>query len=522
MEDYVDISLRKVAKGTFLIFLGMFIGKFLAFVAKLLIINGTEPWEFGLISLAIAIISIFIRISALGLPTGVVRNIPFYKAKNDLKGVWGVIVSSTQIIILSSIACSLLLFFFSDQISHLFTLEEPDLTSKLSSILQILAIALPFCIITNLLISIIRGFENVKAKVYFEDILPPVIRTILFAIVIFSALGLFGFVFAYLISFILVGIFAIFYTLREIPELIKKREYVPMKMELLKFSIPLLGVGVMGMIMNWADTLMLGYFKEKELVGLYNAVTPLAQVLSMFLGAMIFIYIPVATSFYSKNMHKEMKRMYAIVTKWAFALALPIILVLLLFPDNTLRFFFGQRYVTLHTIQALQILVIGFGISNFLGPNGHTLIVIGRTKLVMFNNIISAMLNLILNIILIPTWDLIGAAVATSSSLILLNLLASSELYIISKIHPFTKNYLKPVIISVILIFIISTIARGLRLFEYNWILPILFVIFLAVYGFSILSTKSFDKEDIMILKSVEKRSGIDATPIKKILKRFL
>ena len=54
------------------------------------------------------------------------------------------------------------------------------------------------------------------------------------------------------------------------------------------------------------------------------------------------------------------------------------------------------------------------------------------------------------------------------------------------------------------------------------WLLLMLFVIFLGTYGVSILFTKSFDKEDIMMLLTIEKRLGMNLTSIKNILKRFI
>jgi len=51
----------------------------------------------------------------------------------------------------------------------------------------------------------------------------------------------------------------------------------PMTKKLLSFSVPLLAVSMLMMVMSWTDTLMLGYFKSPDVVGLYNAALPLAN-----------------------------------------------------------------------------------------------------------------------------------------------------------------------------------------------------------------------------------------------------
>jgi hypothetical protein len=52
--------------------------------------------------------------------------------------------------------------------------------------------------------------------------------------------------------------------------------------------------------------------------------------------------------------------------------------------------------------------------------------------------------------------------------------------------------------------------------------LPLLFILFIVIYGLSLLLTKSLDNEDNVILLGIEKKMGINLKRIKKILKRFM
>jgi hypothetical protein len=54
------------------------------------------------------------------------------------------------------------------------------------------------------------------------------------------------------------------------------------------------------------------------------------------------------------------------------------------------------------------------------------------------------------------------------------------------------------------------------------WMLPLLFIMFIVIYGLSVLLTKSLDSEDIMVLLAIEKKMGINLKRIKKILKKFM
>lgn len=54
------------------------------------------------------------------------------------------------------------------------------------------------------------------------------------------------------------------------------------------------------------------------------------------------------------------------------------------------------------------------------------------------------------------------------------------------------------------------------------WMLLIFFILFSVTYGLSILFTRCFDNEDIIILTAITNRVGVDSTIIKKILKKFM
>lgn len=71
------------------------------------------------------------------------------------------------------------------------------------------------------------------------------------------------------------------------------------------------------------------------------------------------------------------------------------------------------------------------------------------------------------------------------------------------------------------LAFLIQAIAQHFLTINW-WMLVILFILYYVIYVLATLFTKSFDKEDIAVLLEIEKKSGINTTPLKKILSGFL
>jgi len=133
----------------------------------------------------------------------------------------------------------------------------------------------------------------------------------------------------------------------------------------------------------------------------------------------------------------------------------------------------------------------------------------------------AAGVNVILNITLIPQWGIVGASIATATSLALHCIIRHVKVHRLLRVNPLTKNLLKPAIISTGLILLISFSVKTF-LDITSWMLPLLLVLFYALHFVVTLFSRSFDQEDIMILTTIENRVGIDVTPIKKILRRFL
>jgi O-antigen/teichoic acid export membrane protein len=515
MSEIVNQSLQKIAKGTGIIFTGTIIGMLLGFIGRIILVRYTTQTEYGIYCLALVVISIFVTISTLGLGEGSTRYIAYFRGKKEEGKVRGVISSSIKIAIIASISLAIISFFVSDFIS-----TSIFHTPALSTPIKIFSVAIPFTVLINVFIAIFRGFDRVDARVYFNNILRPVLYLLFLIAVVLFGMSFLGVVYAYVLSIAVTCVVFVIYLLKKSPLSVGRNNVTnPMTKELLFFSVPLLAVSMLMMVMSWTDTLMLGYFKTPDLVGLYNAALPLANLILIVINSLGFLYTPIISNLYGKNQIKEMKRTYLILTKWSFLATLPIFFVLFLFPGVVLNLLFGSRYID--AAVALQILSLGLFVGTTTGHNYNTLIAMGKTNTLMHIFLISGITNIILNIALIPSLGIIGAAIASAFAVAMANIIISIKLYQFSKIHPLTKNYLKPIIISILVTFIIYIVAKKFLIVT-PWTLLVLFVLFLLIYALLLLLTKSFDNEDVMILLEIEKRFGMNLTLIKRFLKRFM
>jgi O-antigen/teichoic acid export membrane protein len=500
-------SLGKIAKGATIAFSGMLTFTFFEFVTRIIIARYAAPHEYGVFSIGFALLNIFVMVSCLGLQGGITRCIAYFRGKGENEKVAGIVYSSLQLSAAAGLFFFLVLFFSSEYLKEIFHLEQ-------SAVLKLFAIAIPFLTVVEILSYIFIGFDRIKEKVFFRDILMYLLRFSCIAFAIIIGFDFHGMMYAYLLPTVIVAIAFTGYTAKNLA--IKLKVNAAIRKKLLYFSIPLLASSISILVMQRIDTLMLGYFKTADAVGLYNSAYPIAQLIPIFLSSIILIYIPISSQLYSKNRIDEMRRNYAVLTKWTLASTLPFFLVIFLFPDAVVVSIFGPFYA--QAGDALRILSIGGFIQVFFGPNAATLVIIGKTKLNMVDDIIGAVMNVILNLLLIPVMGILGAAIASTAAFSTVAVLKSAQIYWMHRLHPFTWNYLKPVVVSGV---IVTAIFLFFGPVHFVWMLAVILFVFIAVYGMSLVVTRSLDEEDVMILLEIEKVISLDASGMKRLLRKF-
>lgn len=479
-------ALEKIVKGSGAILAGTLLAMLLNFFSRVILARAFTVSEYGVFNLAVTILGFASIFSLMGLHEYIPREIPYYKVK-DPSRVREIISTSITLALVGGIAGGVALYLASDPLARFF--HEP----RLSYALKILSISLPFQALLTMSISVFRGFERVRENVYFQNIIRPSLWLGSLLVIYMLKLPLiyvfWFFVLVYFVTFIALLLYSKRFNLVELDPLYINPNIAR---RLLAFSLPLLFTGVMGFIMNWTDTLMIGYFKGSRLVGIYNAAVPLARLLTIFLGVAGFLYVPIISEFYAKSLTYEFKKIYQIITKWVFILTLPIFVAYVLYPRTIISLLFGIKYQG--GFLSLQILSIGFIFHVMLGLNGLSLVVLGETKFIALYSLLAASINFILNTILIPFYGIKGAASATSISYIIANILASTKLYLRCKITPIDRSYLKVLIEGLGLLAIF-------KLLNYKGMQSYVFLIaYILIFVILIIASKGVRGKEISVM----------------------
>jgi O-antigen/teichoic acid export membrane protein len=195
---------------------------------------------------------------------------------------------------------------------------------------------------------------------------------------------------------------------------------------ILNITLPMMLTNSLFLIMSWMDILMLSAFKTQSDVGIYNTALKIAACISITLVAISSIAAPKIAELYGRNDTKGFRRFVKQTSFLNFSISLPIFLFIILFPGFLLGIF-GQEFTA--GTSTLIILAVGQVFGAFSGATIHILNMTGYEKLSRNILLSTATINLILNYILVPRYGMTGAAIATSISTILWNILSEIVIY---------------------------------------------------------------------------------------------
>jgi O-antigen/teichoic acid export membrane protein len=301
------------------------------------------------------------------------------------------------------------------------------------------------------------------------------------------------------------------YKIKEVFADYEKKDYSSLNKEFFNYSWPIVFYSIISTIFFSIDIFSLGYYKSASAVGIYNAAAPIAGLMGLIPTLFMQLFFPMINRAYSNKNYNLIEQTSKQITKWIFMITLPAFILLFFFPGAALNILFGADYLPAEN--ALRLLLLSSFISAIFIVSSNLMLMLGKSRLILFNMMISAILNLTLNSLLIPmdsifyldnSNGLIGASLATLLSVLFFNLLFIFQTKKYLLFIPFRRKMINLLLISVI---------PSAALFYARRIMPknifsiiILSLSFILIYWFFALIFHSLDKNDIMIINSFWQR----------------
>lgn len=186
-------------------------------------------------------------------------------------------------------------------------------------------------------------------------------------------------------------------------------------------ALPFMWLGMLYLINNRADLIMLGSLRGAHDAGIYAVASRAGELVTFFLIAANMVLSPRIARFYHEGDHERLQRLLTAAVRRVFILSLPLALLFVVAARPLLSHLYGSAYAG--GAIALQILAGAQLFNVMAGPTGNILNMTGHERRATVGVGLSVGLNIALNGIFIPLYGIQGAAMATGTSLVAWNIL---------------------------------------------------------------------------------------------------
>lgn len=373
-------------------------------------------------------------------------------------------------------------------------LNYPQITREL---VYLSAIVMIFDSFSLTFYGVLRGHRNLQ----FESI-GVIINQVMVIIIGLTAvifhLSILFFIIAYLIGSIFNLAFSLFTLRRKLHLTPWPKFNQAIFKELFAAALPFAIAGIFVRIYSTIDIVLLSKLADDSAVGWYSAAYKVAFALQ-FVGVASIAGIYPAFSAYFVESKTKLAESFVKVLKYLTLLSLPLAVGVVSLADKMIVPLFGSQYAG--SVPALQILILCLPFSFICFPLGAMLNASNKQTWNMWSLGLTALFNIILNLILIPQFSYIGSAWASLISYIFL---FASGVYLVNKILPYPKktllwNFIKIGAAAIIM----GIVAEFLKLeLHFLLVIPIAAVVYLIlIYAFGVFRQADWEEAKLMLLK---------------------
>ena len=287
-------------------------------------------------------------------------------------------------------------------------------------------------------VGVLRSIKDMKGNAIVFQLLPSFLLLSGAAITFFFSFSLFEALWLYGLSITLSAVCGVFRVWNKLGSTISQH-HLPDDYsikEQLQYSIPQSLAAMTFRLTIWMDIIMIGLLSTDRELGLYRIASALAIMGALPVSALSTIFNPIIAQNVSNKAWTELNKTLKTITRWLMSISLPVLCAMFLLPDFLL-WMFGDQYQESQT--SLLILIAGQFIWVSCSMAMRLIPMSGHSTLTLINGLIAALVNIVLNMWLIPKYGAIGAAISTATTLALWSLWRLVEIWHLMRCFPFSK-----------------------------------------------------------------------------------
>ncbi|WP_336361985.1 flippase [Halalkalicoccus salilacus] len=363
-----------------------------------------DPDSYGLLFLAISIFSVARLFSVFGIPRSASRYLSEFK-ETDRGQVPHILRISLIMNFLSVGVVTAVLVFGNKIISEFIGVPE------LSSFLSLGGFYIISATITTYVRLTLQGLEKIEVASSFIA-LNQIGRSLFSIGFVLFGFGAVGALFGYILGYALTAILGTLYMYKNIYSKIDPSPIESgLKMKIARYSLPIAVTQSAHSLDHEIDRVLVGFFVGPTGVGFYTLGKQVVQFIETPMTALGFTLSPTYNAQKTKGNTETAARIYESTLSNGLLLYIPAAAGVILLAGPGIDLLFGSDYRG--AVPVLQILAIFAVLKSIVKVTSDGLDFLGRARERAYLKGGTALLNIILNIALIPILGVIGAALAT-------------------------------------------------------------------------------------------------------------
>ncbi|MEQ9643571.1 MAG: oligosaccharide flippase family protein [Alphaproteobacteria bacterium] len=289
-----------------------------------------------------------------------------------------------------------------------------SIDSEMCVTLSIVILALPLLVFTSLFISVLRGLEQVVKSLLPIQVVQPALLLVL--VMVFATMVPGAHLSAssagamYVTSMVAALLLAAAFLAGAWPDSARHGPRTYRAFAWVKAGLLMSVVASVNIIILRTDVVMLGVLAESRDVGIYNAATRLVLLVAFGTQALQYAMAPRLSVLSARGDKAALQRLLFVAACATTSFALPVAGLYVFFGAEVLLLF-GNEFLAGTT--ALTLLAMGQFMAAVLGPASFVLVMSGHERVSAICISITCVANVVLNAILIPSFGMVGASVAT-------------------------------------------------------------------------------------------------------------
>jgi O-antigen/teichoic acid export membrane protein len=295
----------------------------------------------------------------------------------------------------------------------------------MEELLKVTALCFPFIAIQKAVIGTLNGYRKMRAFALVNIIQNVSVVLLSLGLVLLLNMNVLGAVIGYVVPTIVIGTCSLYLTRHDMKPSSFMGKTVLREISWFGFYVVL--ANSIGLINTQIDSLLIGYFMDETEVGYYAVAVLFMQLLLLMPQAIQRITTPSISAYYGKGNLEEISELIKKTILKTAMLIVPIMALLAISGQFLIEIIFTEEFLPAYT--PLLILLIGYSIYAVFVSIGTCLSSMGKVNMVFKISFVCALINTTLNVLLIPQYGLIGAASATTASLLFTTLINMIYIY---------------------------------------------------------------------------------------------